>query len=273
MPNSLYACPACQAPLSLTDNTWRCANNHSYDRHKKGYVNLLLAHHKKSKAPGDDSDMVQSRRRFLEAGYYQPLADCISKMVGEQISKDGNLFDAGCGEGYYTQCIASANSDLSCYGLDISKPAIAAACKHKGIQWSVASSSHAPYLAESFDAIVSVFSRIDSNEFYRLLKPGGGICLVAPDCDHLNGLRGLIYDDVRPYDADKHRDYFDDRFELSHEQRLEVPLAIDNNQNILDLLGMTPHAHRLPLAARTRIAQTKRLDDKGCFKVYWFRKK
>ena len=145
--------------------------------------------------------------------------------------------------------------------------------KYKQIQWAVASSTHAPYLDHSFDGIVSVFSRVDSDSFDRLLKPGGGICLAAPDADHLNGLRGLIYDDVRPYDASKHHEYFDDRFELTHEQRLEVPLHIDNTQNILDLLGMTPHAHRLPQAARERLEQTPALDDMACIKVYWFKKK
>ncbi|MFC7000619.1 putative RNA methyltransferase [Pseudobowmanella zhangzhouensis] len=62
MTDSLYQCPVCQLPLTLAERTYRCDNGHSFDQHKKGYVNLLLVQNKRSKMPGDDADMVQSRR-------------------------------------------------------------------------------------------------------------------------------------------------------------------------------------------------------------------
>jgi 23S rRNA (guanine745-N1)-methyltransferase len=268
----LYSCPVCQLPLEKESNRWRCEKNHSFDCHKKGYVNLLLAQNKRSKSPGDDVDMVVSRRRFLEAGHYQPLAKQLSSQILERLPTDGTLLDAGCGEGYYTAQIAEANPSLEVYGLDISKPAITAAAKYKGIFWSVASSTHAPFLESSFDALVSVFSRVDSDPFYRLLKPGGYVAMAAPDHDHLMGLRHLIYEEVKPYDTLKHTAYFDDRFKLVSESRLEVPLQLESNQALMDLLGMTPHAHRLPNVTREKLQSVEDHIDKACFKIYWFQK-
>jgi 23S rRNA (guanine745-N1)-methyltransferase len=231
-----------------------------------------LAQNKRSKSPGDDQDMVVSRRRFLEDGHYQPLAKHLSNQISESLPAHGTLLDAGCGEGYYTAQIAEANPSLEVHGLDISKPAITAAAKYKNISWSVASSTHAPFIDNSFDAIVSVFSRVDSEPFFRLLKPGGYVAMAAPDHDHLMKLRTLIYDDVKPYDTLKHTSYFDDRFKLISETRLEVPLKLDSNQALMDLLGMTPHAHRLPSSTRERLQSIEKHEDKACFKVYWFQK-
>ncbi|WP_320821894.1 putative RNA methyltransferase [Reinekea sp.] len=270
---SPYICPVCDLPLQSHRSTLRCAAEHSFDRHKKGYINLLLAQNKKSTAPGDDVMMVQSRRRFLEAGHYQTLAERISAQLAAQLPADARVWDAGCGEGYYTQKVAQANPGFDCYGLDISKPAIVAASKYKNIQWSVASSTHAPYADASFDAIVSVFSRVDSEAFHRVLKSGGAVCMVTPDFDHLMALRQLIYQQVRPYDVSKHQTYLDDRFELVHDERLTFALDLPNNQAIFDLLGMTPHAHRLSHEAQDRLKQTPALQDRACFKLYWLVKK
>ena len=272
MLTTIYACPVCREPLSKQDLTWKCINNHCFDEHKKGYLNLLLAQNKRSKSPGDDSNMVISRRRFLEDHNYQPLALHIADQLRARLSAKMTVLDAGCGEGYYTELLASHNPDLNFYGLDISKPAIVAASKHKNIAWSVASSSHLPFVDGSVDAIVSIFSRVDAEPFYKVLKANGLVCMVAPDHDHLMGLRQLIYTEVRPYDTSKHHDYFDNRFTLIDEQRLEVPLNLATNQSVLDLIGMTPHAHRLSTETRAKLEQVTQLDDCACFKVYWFQK-
>ncbi len=265
-----YACPVCTLPLSKIDRVWACENRHSFDEHKKGYLNLLLAQNKRSKEPGDDADMVQSRRRFLESNHYRPMAIQLGNLISQHCKKQSSLWDAGCGEGFYTNLIQSQNTDFECYGLDISKPAIAAASRYKNIFWSVASSSKAPYLENSFDAIVSVFSRVDSEPFYNVLKPGGSVFMVAPDHDHLMALRSHIYDEVRPYETEKHLNYFDDRFTLNHEERFTVDIEITDTQGVQDLLGMTPHAHRLPEPARKRLAQLTGLKDQACFKLYRF---
>lgn len=50
---NLLMCPVCREALSLTEKTWRCSGNHSYDMAKQGYVNLHVVQHKHSKNPGD----------------------------------------------------------------------------------------------------------------------------------------------------------------------------------------------------------------------------
>jgi len=63
-----YQCPLCQQSLTLQVNVLKCSNNHSFDRAKEGYVNLLPVQQKNSKQPGDNLDMVQARRAFLTTG-------------------------------------------------------------------------------------------------------------------------------------------------------------------------------------------------------------
>lgn len=271
-PTFLYQCPVCQLPLLQSSLQVCCGNGHSFDVHKKGYLNLLLAHQKNSKAPGDDALMVASRRRFLSQDFYRPLAEKIAERAQQWLPSNANVWDAGCGEGYYTNIIAQENPKFSMYGLDISKPAIQAASRFKHVNWCVASSSHPPYLDESFDAIISVFSRVDAIPFHRVLKSGGSILLAVPDSDHLLNLRHLIYDTVRPYDTAKHLNYFDQGFELQEEDRITVELELNNNQAIFDLLGMTPHAHRLPNNKRHALEQVSSLSDTACFKLYRFKK-
>ncbi|MEF1338290.1 23S rRNA (guanine(745)-N(1))-methyltransferase, partial [Vibrio rotiferianus] len=44
-----YQCPLCHQALTLTAKTFKCDNNHQFDLAKEGYVNLMPAHHKRSK--------------------------------------------------------------------------------------------------------------------------------------------------------------------------------------------------------------------------------
>lgn len=86
-------------PLLLSGNSWQCDNGHRFDRAKRGYTNLLLAQHRRSRAPGDDKAMVQARTAFLELGRYQPLADALLDNLDDE---DLPWLDIGCGEGWYT---------------------------------------------------------------------------------------------------------------------------------------------------------------------------
>ena len=56
---------------------YRCVDNHSFDVARENYLNLHLAQNKRSKNPGDSDQMMRSRQRFLNGGYYQTLADGI----------------------------------------------------------------------------------------------------------------------------------------------------------------------------------------------------
>ncbi len=103
-----YQCPICQQSLSKSESYFRCENNHQFDIAKEGYVNLTPANQKRSKAPGDNAEMMQARRRFLELGHYSPLSNRIASICSDVIRTDTpSLLDIGCGEGYYTAQVSS----------------------------------------------------------------------------------------------------------------------------------------------------------------------
>ena len=125
-----WRCPVCHLPLVLHQSTYSCSNQHSYDRAKEGYVNLLLAHRKKSADPGDTKAMLMSRRLFLEQGHYQPLALALAQHIQTaNLTPQSVLLDIGCGEGYYLQQIATQNPELTIWGIDIARDAARMAAK------------------------------------------------------------------------------------------------------------------------------------------------
>ncbi|WP_243443345.1 putative RNA methyltransferase [Psychrobacter sp. JCM 18903] len=159
---SLFICPLCQSPLQPAADTWRCDGSlhpkqtaHPFDIARQGYVNLLPVQQKKSKAPGDSQQSIDARKRFLNAGHYQPLQTLICQKMRELLAKNEsvadsaiepittkdskaiNWLDIGCGEGYYTQAMAQTGMD-ALIAADISKPAVvelAKASKVAGRLW------------------------------------------------------------------------------------------------------------------------------------------
>jgi len=280
---TLYACPVCGQTLHRHGRTLRCSNQHSFDRHKKGYINLLLSQHKRSKQPGDNADMVQGRREFLRAGHYQPFANAITILAKQTLDHKAqhstladihttSILDAGCGEGFYTEQLEQAIEGSLVYGLDISKPAITAAANNKTIEWSVASSHRLPFIDESFSMIVSIFSRVEPVAFLRALQAGGYVIYAGPGDRHLHNLRHILYDEVNEYSTDKHHHYFSEGFQLISEESLQVPIHLSNNKSIKQLVSMTPHAHRLSRSGRERLENTHQLNDVGDFKLYVYQK-
>ena len=67
-------CPICGGALTRREREFACENRHSFDIARQGYVNLLTVQQKKSLHPGDTREQVLSRRAFLDAGFYAPIA-------------------------------------------------------------------------------------------------------------------------------------------------------------------------------------------------------
>ena len=78
---TLFKCPVCSKPLSKGEKQYFCNKNHSFDIARKGYVNLLLPSHIGSGDPGDSKEMLQSRREFLNKGYYEKFSDYVMVMI------------------------------------------------------------------------------------------------------------------------------------------------------------------------------------------------
>ena len=73
MEELLFCCPLCGGALAREEHRAVCSQGHSFDIARQGYVHLLPVNKMHSKLPGDSREMVESRRRFLEAGYYEQI--------------------------------------------------------------------------------------------------------------------------------------------------------------------------------------------------------
>ncbi|NDL62503.1 23S rRNA (guanine(745)-N(1))-methyltransferase [Acerihabitans arboris] len=199
---SCYQCPLCHLPLARTDNYWSCAQRHRYDCAREGYVNLLPVQFKRSKVPGDNQEMMRSRRAFLDAGYYQPMRDRVMSLVNELLpDPPADWLDIGCGEGYYTERLAATLAQRPAggrvYGLDIAKTAVRLAAKrYPQVRFCVASSQRLPFTGASLGGILRIYAPCNPEEMYRTLQPGGLVVTVAPGPRHLYQLKAGIYPQV-----------------------------------------------------------------------------
>ena len=100
-------CPICGQELVRVEKEYRCENRHSFDIARQGHVNLLTVQQKKSLHPGDTREQVLSRRAFLEAGFYTPIAQVLCRTALD-LEVCGPVLDIGCGEGYYSSQLAPA---------------------------------------------------------------------------------------------------------------------------------------------------------------------
>jgi 23S rRNA (guanine745-N1)-methyltransferase len=244
---TIYKCPVCQKQLVKVDNSYRCNEKHTYDIAKEGYVNLLLANQMKSKEPGDSKAMMIARSNFLNKGYFEKLVDNISKTLHNYFDlaqqNDYVVFDAGCGEGYYTDGIfkelVKETEVPRIWGMDISKEAVRFAAKrNKNIGFCVGSIFHLPILDNSVDCIVNIFAPFKEEEFQRILKENGIIIKVTPGAQHLMGLKNALYDN--PYENDERMPEIS-CFEIVKSINVKYEIQIDNSEDIINMLKMTPY--------------------------------
>jgi 23S rRNA (guanine745-N1)-methyltransferase len=239
------ACPLDGDPLLRQGTSWRCAAGHSFDISAQGYTHLLPVQQKRSRDPGDSKEMVAARRRYLNAGFYRPIAALVSRavLVGLPAGRAAACLDAGCGEGYYLRELAAAageTHDLALLGLDISKWAVLAAAKQdKRPCWVVGSNANLPALPASLDRVLCMFGFPVYAEFARVLRPGGELLQVDAGPDHLRELREIIYPQLkpeRPAEASVPAG-----FEALPGESLTYTLELAGAAVIADLLTMTPH--------------------------------
>ncbi|MGB1172661.1 MAG: putative RNA methyltransferase [Marinobacterium sp.] len=239
-------CPVCEDLLSLDEQqkTLRCVNNHSFDRAKQRYWNLLLVQNKRSKDPGDNPEMIAARNNFLNAGYYAPVSNTLNELALQYTGSNPSIIDLGCGEGYYTVALQNALNQAEMIGLDISKHAIKAACKRsKSITWVVGSSANIPTQSQSLDLAVIVFSRILGEPIANALKEDGHLIIAYPGERHLYSLREAIYDEVRETDSSP-ESALGPLFERIDERRVHFEIELNSQDALHNLFMMTPHGQR-----------------------------
>ncbi|WP_166267907.1 putative RNA methyltransferase [Marinobacter caseinilyticus] len=257
-PFASLACPLDGGVLYRDGAVWRCEAGHSFDIARQGYTHLLPVQKKKSLAPGDSKQMVAARQRFLAAGYYQPIAEAVSRTIVSELAANTTLscLDAGCGEGYYLRQLAAATTEtqtLALLGLDISKWAVLAAAKqNQHAAWVVGSNANLPIQSASLDRILCLFGFPVYAEFARVLKPGGELVQVDAGPDHLRELREIIYSSVTVARAPTEE--APEGFRVLSTETIRYPLALDHPEQIADLLAMTPHLYRAKAEGREKAA-------------------
>ncbi len=259
-----YICPICQEPLKQHQQSkgYFCSKRHQFDLAREGYLNLLPVQHKKTKNPGDSRAMMRSRRHFLEAGFYTPMAEAIATLIDQYRTEHRikHILDVGCGEGYYSRqierfCHQSDRLDL--HGMDIAKNAIlAAAKKQPDGHFVVASTKRMPYADDYFDLLLRIYAPSEHTETVRVLKTGGFILAVTPGPRHLWQLREFIYKKVKEHVVESPSL---DGCRVMSQQSIRFTIQPESDQR-LALLQMTPFAWRASKEIQNAIAQVRKLD-------------
>ncbi len=248
----MLICPVCREPLIDGGRALTCCHRHSYDRARDSYVNLLRTKH-----PGDTKAMLLARRRFLDAGYYAPIARAVAdQALPRLIQRGGVVLDSGCGEGYYLGFLRDAitrhtDADVAYVGIDSSREATRlAARRYNAMTFAVSDIKDViPVESGRVDVLLDVFAPRNIMEFTRILAPGGLIVVVIPHHDHLRQLRaavpmiGIELDKVNKVLGD-----FESRVELIHRSEVVQTLSLDGPA-ARDLVAMSPSARHAMVAA------------------------
>ena len=244
--DSIYKCPVCGLTLLKQDKQYICGKGHNFDISQKGYVNLLLANQKKTSEPGDNNQMMESRRNFLNKDYYAKFSNKLNEVIDLHLSKDAKyILDAGSGEGYFLSKLKNklATKDnrkhIKYYGIDISKAAATYGLKRdKSIYFAVGSNFNLPIMNNSIDCIIRNFAPGNSKEFYRVLNGTGKLVIVTPGSLHLFELKEELYKEARMHQSEVSSLQ---GFKCIDHQEIKYSIKVNNHEDIRNLISMTPY--------------------------------
>lgn len=279
----MLVCPLCRRKLSLCSRTLRCPDGHCYDMAASGYVNLLPPGKMNNARTGDDKDMLRSRSRFLERGYYSAISETAALLLDlDQRNKNAKtvFVDAGSGEGWHTANIAAtlekAGADCIGIGFEASKNGANLAGRralktgNSRLFFAAANIFSMPVSDSCIDAVFSMFAPIPGQEAYRILKPASPLIAVSAGSKHLWEMRSILYGE--PRESDKKLPC-PAGFELSKEKSLEYNITVQAD-DIKDLFTMTPFYYRCPSDGRERLlGMTEPLKTRVCVNYSVFIKK
>lgn len=235
-----FRCPLCREPLLVQGQSLVCANRHTFDIARQGYVNLLL---KKPENLYEDKALFAARRMVYEAGFFDGVihalrAECLP----------GTLLDTGCGEGTLLHRLSEGRTAI---GLDIARPAIAmAAGSYKGPHFCVGDLCNIPLADQAVDILVNVLTPANYTEFVRVLRPGARLLKVIPGKDHLREVRTVVGKAPYAHSADEATAAFARHFAVL--QAVEIRYAFPCDEALAaQVFAMTPlTAHEAPQAMR-----------------------
>jgi 23S rRNA (guanine745-N1)-methyltransferase len=219
----MLLCPVrnCRASLQRDARRLHCANGHSFDVARSGYVNLLQPQDRRSNQPGDRSEAVAARRRLHDLDVTAPLLRGIHQMLAA--SRDDIVLDAGCGDGFYLGSLAR-EAGFCAHGIDISVPAVdLAARRYPNCEWIIGNADRfLPYADASFSVVMSITARMNCAEFRRVLRDDGRLLVAIPAPEDLIELRGKGRDRV-----ERTLESFNPAFALSEQRRVTTTADLD----------------------------------------------
>ncbi|WP_440895418.1 putative RNA methyltransferase [Amphibacillus sp. Q70] len=241
-------CPNCEAPLIWKDNQISCANQHTFDVAKQGYLNLAPQHHEIHYT----KELFQARQTIMgDLRLYEGLYSVLLNLITPEVADMDNVrvLDLGCGEGSHLQLLHEhwtkryLKRNLEFIGLDLAKDGITTAAKYyQSPLWLVADLSHIPFSDNSMDGVLSILSPSNYKEIKRVLKKETGWFIkVIPGTDYLKELRERVLPESQiGHDPTSSLTRFHDNFCCSYKQETlyqRLPIEQDDLQL---LINMTP---------------------------------
>ena len=234
-----FRCPICKGKVELKRQSLVCANNHSFDIAKHGYINYIMG---KKQFKNYDKESFESRKAILDKGYYSHILEELIEII-TGLGKCTSILDVGCGEGYYARNIVEA-TDKDVIAFDISKDSVQLAARSDsshGVAWFVGDLSQLPIKDNTIDCLLNIFTPANYHEFNRVLRKGGYLVKVVPGANHLKEFRELVQDKLRNKEFSNERvvDYFDERFTILEQKKISKTFKI-NEEDARIFAEMTP---------------------------------
>jgi 23S rRNA (guanine745-N1)-methyltransferase len=242
-----------------------CAQKHNFDLSSEGYVNLLVGNKTSS---GDEQLMIQARRNFLSAWWYQPLISSVGTIIENYFRKNPlTILDLGCGEWRYMRALQTirANTQDHYIGLDIAKYAVKIAAKKMSGTFIVGNAYAIPLADASCDLIVSIFSPFDEKELHRCLKPWWIALIVGPWPEHLYKFIELIRDTPHHHKSKSAEEKYT-LLDVQEIQKLQIGLSLQSPA-VQDLFMMTPYYRQAPKEKQDAILQLDALELTADFRI------
>ncbi|RMG94733.1 MAG: methyltransferase domain-containing protein [Chloroflexi bacterium] len=273
-----FLCPVCGQGLERITNSLRCPDGHVFDIAREGYVNLL-AGGKQTKVTGDLPEMVRARRRFLEAGYYEPLAQMVGEYVAEWLADKSEgetaVLDVGCGEGYFLNQVRiyCRNRDVAWLGMDVSKTAVRLAARRYPTMRFVVGDvwQQIPVANSAVSVLLNIFAPRNPTEFRRVLAPNGRLLLIHPTPNHLHQLRqypGIL--SIQPQKTDHITRQLHPWFQPITQKQTEFTFTL-TQPHLNDLWHMTPSYHHLTPTQKEKLANLDTLQLTASFVLQSFK--
>lgn len=242
-------CPVCGRALAHQPDCLRCADGHTFDVARQGYVDLArgpLRH-------GDTAAMVAARETFLAAGGYDFLT---AALAGAAAGRTGLVVDAGGGTGHHLAGLLDALPAAVGLVVDASKPALRRAARAHPRAAAIRADTwrRLPVADGAAAVLLNVFAPRNGPEFHRVLAPDGLLLVASPTTEHLAELRALAAVRVLEVDPDKPArtaatlaPWFREAGTSVHRRRLRLPHRL-----VRALVSMGPSAAHTDPAALSR---------------------